>query len=85
VLVCLSMLASLAAGLGQGPWWFWLLGGIALAALDLTDARKARASLVDGGASALVVANGVASLMMGCAASAGAFAAGRALWWALAP
>ena len=77
--------ASLGAGFAQAPWWFWLVGGTALAFVDFTDPFKLRpvyyAPLRDAGTLAM---GSLVSLTTGCLASAGAFAIGRMLWWAVA-
>jgi hypothetical protein len=76
--------ASVGAGFAQAPWWFWLVGGSALAFLSLTDPFKLRPVYAVLGDAGTLAVHGMVSLVTGCLASAVAFGAGRALWWALA-
>lgn len=83
MLACFLIVASIGAGFAQAPWWFWVVGGTALAFLSVTDPLKLRpvyAPLGDAGTLAL---SGVLSLTTGCVASAVAFAIGRIIWWTL--
>ena len=84
MLAALLIPAILLAGIAGGPWWFWLLGGAALAALSITDPRRAP-SVAGTGVSALLLPAPLLSLSMGCLLSAATFAAGRILAWALLP
>lgn len=80
-----AILASLLGGLARGPWWFWLIGGGALAILAVTDPRRLRPSYADVGTlDALpLLLNDLRVVSSGCLASATAFAAGSALSWVL--
>ena len=42
MLVALTCLASLVAGVARSPWWFWLIGGATLALLSVTDPHRLR-------------------------------------------
>jgi hypothetical protein len=77
------IVASIGAGFAQAPWWFWVVGGMALAFLSLTDPLKRRAVYAPLGYSGTLALSGIVSLATGCLASAGAFAMGRIIWWTL--
>lgn len=47
MLTTLALLASLFGGLAKGPWWFWLVGGGAIAILSVTDPTRRRAPDTD--------------------------------------
>src|SRR5215471_15701086 len=47
LLTTLALLASLFGGLAKGPWWFWLVGGGAIAILSVTDPTRRRAPDTD--------------------------------------
>ncbi|HEU4379299.1 MAG TPA: hypothetical protein VFR73_12065 [Hyphomicrobiaceae bacterium] len=83
MLGCFLILASIGAGFAQAPWWFWLVGGMALAFLSLTDPNKRRAIYGPFGYSGTLALSAVVSLATGCLASASAFAMGRIIWWTL--
>jgi hypothetical protein len=83
MLACFLIVASIGAGFAQAPWWFWLVGGMALAFLSFTDPLKLRTVYSPLGYSAMLALSGVLSLATGCLASAGAFAMGRIIWWTL--
>jgi hypothetical protein len=84
VLTALLMAASILAGFGKGPWWAWIVGGSALALLGLTDPGNLTRRFSALGAGAALLADGLVRMSTGCLVSAGAFALGRMLWWALA-
>lgn len=85
MLVTLSILASLLAGLAKAPWWFWLAGGGTLAVLRFTDSRRLRPHYADMGTiEALpLLLSDLRTVSAGCLVSAAAFAAGTALSWML--
>jgi hypothetical protein len=80
MLTSFLIVASIGAGFAQAPWWFWLVGGAALAFLSLTDPFKLRPAYAPLGT--LLLSN-LVSLSTGCLASAAAFATGRIIWWTL--
>jgi hypothetical protein len=77
MLTQLAILAAGSAGFVNAPWWFWLVAALALAVLGLTDPDKVHPRYADGGIAQLLVADSLARFASACAASAGAFAAGR--------
>jgi hypothetical protein len=81
MLASLLILASIGAGFAQAPWWFWPVGGAALAVLSLTDPFKLRPVYTPLGDAGTLAFHSIVSLTTGCLASAGAFALGRVLWW----
>jgi hypothetical protein len=83
MLVSFLIAASVGAGFAQAPWWFWLVGGAALAFLSLTDPLKLRPAYAALGQTGTLALHAVFSLTLSYVASAGAFAFGRMLWWAL--
>lgn len=83
MLVYLSILATMIVGFGQGPWWFWLLGGGAVALLTLTDYDRLSPRLVGNSTFHAPLLVGLVSLTASCFACAGAFAIGRMVSWAL--
>jgi hypothetical protein len=85
LLAALTLLASLLGGLAKGPWWFWLVGGGALAILGVTDPARPRVREADlEGAWALpLLWSEFKIVSAGWIAAAGAFAAGSVLSWAL--
>lgn len=83
MLASLLIVVSVGAGFAQAPWWFWLVGGSALAFLSVTDPlklRPVRAPLEDAG---MIALGSLFSMTTGCLMSAAAFAAGRVLSWTL--
>ena len=72
-----AILAAASAGFVNAPWWFWLVAALALAVLGLTDPDKVHPRYADGGIAQLLLADSLARFASACAASAGAFAAGR--------
>lgn len=85
MLIISLIIASLLAGFAKAPWWFWLIGGAALALLSATNPDRLRASYADArGADTIpILLEDLKSLAAGCLMSAGAFALGSALSWAL--
>ena len=83
MLTSFLMAASVVAGFGKGPWWAWIVGGMALAVLRLTDPHDLTRRFNALGDSGALLADGLARLSTGCLVSASAFALGRMLWWAL--
>ena len=84
MLACFLIVASIGAGFAQAPWWFWVVGGTALAVLSVTDPLKLRTVYAPLGDAGTLALTSVGSLTTGCLASAGAFAMGRIIWWTLA-
>jgi hypothetical protein len=79
--MALSLIATLIGGLAGAPWWFWLVGGGALALLMATDPTRLRASYADarGLASIPLLFTDLKTATLACALSAAAFALGTAL------
>ena len=84
MLACFLIVASIGAGFAQAPWWFWVVGGTALAVLSITDPLKLRPVYAPLGESGTLALTSLVSLTTGCMASAVAFAIGRIIWWTLA-
>ena len=85
MLNALSILVSLLAGLVKGPWWFWLVGGAALAFLGITAPDRLRPSYTDMSAMEALplLLSDLKIVSTGCAATAAAFAVGCVLSWSL--
>jgi hypothetical protein len=85
LLTTLALLASLFGGLAKGPWWFWLVGGGAIAILSVTDPTRQRAPDTDffGAGTLSPLIGDLKTVSAGWLASAAAFAAGSVLSWAL--
>ena len=83
MLVFLLIPAILLAGVAGSPWWFWLLGGAALAALNISDPLRAARVVPEPTLSALLLPAPLVSVSLGCVTSATAFTAGRIISWVL--
>ena len=85
MLAALTLLASLLGGLAKGPWWFWLVGGAALAILSVTDPTRPYMSDAEviGSSTASLLWSDFKVVSAGWLASAGSFAAGSVLSWSL--
>jgi hypothetical protein len=85
MLTYLVVSAMLITGVARGPWWGWLIGGLALAFLTITDPRYLRPSLSEARLpeAMAVLGTDLICVSAGCAIAAVAFAAGRMLSWAL--
>lgn len=85
MLVTMSVAASFVGGFARAPWWFWVVGGLAMALLTATDPMRQRTSYADlrGTASLPLLLSDLRSLSTGCLMSAAAFALGTALTWTL--
>ena len=77
MLTQLAVLAAAGAGFLNAPWWFWIVAGVGLAVLGLTDPDKVHPRYADGGIAQLLVVDSLARLSSASIAAALAFAAGR--------
>jgi hypothetical protein len=85
MLTYLTISATLMIGLARGPWWGWLIGGLALAFLSITDPRHLRPSLSDARLTEAfaLLRTDLICISAGCTVAAAAFAMGRVISWAL--
>ena len=77
------IVATAGAGFANGPWWFWIVAGAALAFLSITDPYRLRPSFAILGDSGTLALSSLISLTTGCLTSALAFATGRIASWLL--
>jgi hypothetical protein len=85
MLVTLSILAALLAGLTKGPWWFWLVASATVVLLSLTDPARLRPRYADlGGLDAVPRLLDDLRIISVCSAvCAAAFTLGRLISWVL--
>jgi hypothetical protein len=82
VLLYVFAFATAVAGLLQYPLWVALIGGSAIALVNIAEEAKLRARFAAIGASDVLITAHLASFAIGWAGGLAAWGVGRLCWWA---
>lgn len=82
VLLYILAIATACAGLLQWPIWSALIGGTAIAAVNIAEQERLRVRFAAVGASEILTAAHLVSLAIGWLGGSAAWLVGRLSWWA---